>query len=95
MSVFATARTIRRLSRSQWLDSDGIRALQTRKLRALIDHAYATVPYRMTMNGEQVAARELREAIKTAALKQGKELADQALKGIVDAAQHVRKELAE
>ena len=61
MSVIATARTMRRLSRSQWLDSDGIRALQTRKLRALVDHAYATVPYYRTLfDGAGVTPEDIR-----------------------------------
>ena len=55
--------------------------------------AYATVPYKMTMNGEPVAKRDLHTSVKTAALKQGKELADRVQKGVADAAQHIRDEL--
>ncbi len=49
MSIVATARTMHRLNRSQWLDADSIRALQTRKLKDLLNHAYATVPYYRTL----------------------------------------------
>lgn len=56
--------------------------------------AYATVPYKMTMNGEPVAKRDLHAAVKTAALNQGKELVDRVQEGVADAAQHIRKELA-
>jgi hypothetical protein len=57
--------------------------------------AYATVPYKMTMNGESVAEGDLHEAVKTASLKQGKELVDRVQKGVADAAQHIRKELGQ
>lgn len=55
--------------------------------------AYATVPYKMTMNGESVAKRDLHEAVKTAALNQGKELVDRVQKGVADASKHIREEL--
>jgi len=57
--------------------------------------AYASLPYRMTMNGEPVALHDLHEAINNAVLKQGKELLDRVQKGVADAAQHIRKELAQ
>ena len=57
--------------------------------------AYATVPYRMTLNGEPVAGPALNEAIKTAALKQGKELVDRVQKGVADTAQQIKDGLAQ
>ncbi len=43
--------------------------------------AYATVPYRMTLNGESVDGPVLNEAVTNTVLKQGKELLDRVKKG--------------
>lgn len=45
MSAIAFHRAFRELRRSQWLDPGGLRALQERKLRAIVRHAYDTVPF--------------------------------------------------
>lgn len=54
--------------------------------------AYATVPYRMTVNGKEVGERALHEAIKSAALQQGTELMQRIRKEVGDATQQVRRE---
>ena len=47
--------------------------------------AYATSPYRMTIDGRTLSRLELAETVKKAMVGQGKELLDRALQGIEDA----------
>ena len=54
--------------------------------------AYATVPYRMTVNGKEVEERILHEAVKEAARKQGRELVEGVKKGVDDAVRSVKEQ---
>ena len=55
--------------------------------------AYATVPYKMIMNGETLSEHNLREAVKSAALNQGRALVDRVQKEVSAAAEQVREKL--
>ncbi len=49
------------LLRTQWLSPDEIRAIQNTKLAALIEHAYATVPfYREIMDSRGLTPSDVR-----------------------------------
>ncbi len=55
--------------------------------------AYATVPYRMIVDGEPVALSDLGQAINTAALNQVTGLLDRLGKAMEDAAEYVKEKL--
>ena len=54
--------------------------------------AYATVPYRMTVNGQEVEERILHEAIQEAARRQGRALVEGVKKGVDDAVRAVKEQ---
>ena len=54
--------------------------------------AYATVPYRMTVNGQEVEQRILYEAIQEAARKQGRELVEGVKKGVDEAVRAAKEQ---
>ena len=54
--------------------------------------AYATVPYRMTVNGKEVEERILHEAIQEAARKQGRELVEGVKKGVDEAVRAAKEQ---
>jgi len=55
--------------------------------------AYATLPYKMTLNGTQIPALKLKRAVISQQTKIGKDAVEQAQKAIDSAAQHIQKSL--
>ncbi|MCP3867365.1 MAG: hypothetical protein GY703_04560 [Gammaproteobacteria bacterium] len=56
---------------------------------------YATVPYKMIINGRTLSDRELDRAINRATLNQGKELVDSVRQGVEETKKNIRKELTQ
>lgn len=54
---------------------------------------YATSPYKVTINGQQLSKAALAEAVKQAMLLQGREFVDRAKQGIENATQSVKNSL--
>ncbi|MGH7550669.1 MAG: phenylacetate--CoA ligase family protein [Gemmatimonadota bacterium] len=63
MKAWTSAQAYLRLRRSQWLDRDGISALQRRKLGRLLEHAYRYVPFhRERFDAAGLKPRDIRSA---------------------------------